>query len=272
LLLKGELGKQTRLGSELLESWEEYVLYASLGGQGGVNGQAVHIGEHLITDSNWRIRHCRCDENIDVELLVIGSNSTCKRCFGLGDDKNFNFKVTEFVLEVHSAKHLFHLMYKSKENTEAFIAGLRSKANYTASRRSSYNKLFELSREELHRRVKSYFTARMRLPMVEAFSLFCATTVIPCIQVEPHHNIKESAAKTPCDYMLDDPDTTPAEANAVFHISTGQLRRQPGLHGTMVAISEKFRALDNGKATMKNRHRNLAVTLSMCFVSFLQNP
>jgi hypothetical protein len=256
LLLKSAIGKQTRLGSRLFPSWVQFAEHAWLEETSTIRGEKVHRIEHLKTEGDWRIRHRNCDPEACVEVWFSEGISTCKSCFGLGSERNFSWRVSDYVLDMHKAQLLFALMYKGEDAGVTLIEELRNGANYHP-RRYAYDKVFQLPKSDLHAEVKKSFVAKMRLRMTAAFSYFCSQTVVPCLQVEPHHTLRAVQSQRLCDFLLNDPDVTPSEYTAVFSIASLSIRRHPGLHGAAVAMAEKFKLLEAGKSTMRSRGRKL---------------
>ena len=61
LQLSSELGKQTRLGSDLKEVWLQFTKFANLEQVEGISGQKAHLISHDCNLNSWNLRSARCE-------------------------------------------------------------------------------------------------------------------------------------------------------------------------------------------------------------------
>ena len=253
LNLSGCFGRCTRLGSDLLASWKEYVIYADLFGASTVNGEARHVYQHLVNEDQWVLRHGKC-LNSGMICRNASGESVCRSCMGLGSDQKMLSKVCGLVLDLDIARLLYHHMYSS-DRVDEFVANLKEKPNYARRCQVSYDKAIDLSLVDLHKMVKKSWQARNR--MNTSMEHFFMLTVKPCIDVEPSCGIKELHLQKALDFMSREPGATPKDLEFIKAIMAGKLSRHPALHGLVVAIATKLDHLERGKSTMRNPKRSL---------------
>ena len=252
LRLNGALGLRTRLGGDLRHAWNEWAAFADLSRAVTVDGCACHSVQQHHRTQDWIIRHCRCSGS---GTLANSEESVCKLCFELASSQKFISKICGFVLDMDAARLLQKHMYAS-ERVGDFMAKCRDKALYQHRSKASYEKLFAMPVDQLHRQVRSTYHGRMAHSQTKAFEGFLAHTVLPCIEVEPKFSLKQQALENLLGFMRQDPNVAPADLNVVRTIVTGQLSRHPALHGVIAACAERCQRQEAGLSTMRNSHRH----------------
>lgn len=92
----------------------------------------------------------------------------------------------------------------------------------------------------------------------DALKLFFAQHIQPCLDTEPGHPVQHRQIERLMQFMMDDPNTTSLDAALVRNIITGRLSRHPAYQGVLIGCITKIKNMEEGRSTMRNRHRDLA--------------
>ncbi|CAK9110511.1 unnamed protein product [Durusdinium trenchii] len=252
LKLGSSLGQSTRLGSDLAPVWKEFAAYRQMQASTPC-GESTHVYEHLVTENDWIIRHCKCQKQ---DAVYTGDDgwSTCKICLSLGNDQKFLTRASQFVADLDEARLLFHRMYKSEVCPE-FIKTLKEKNVYQRRCKTNYDRFIDFDLPKLHASVRSKWVGRKGRQTSDAMGMLMAHVVLPCIDVEPSYGLKEANVDRLLKFMSNDENSNPKDLEIVKSIVTGQVSRNPALHGIMVALMTQFQNMESGKTTMRNPNR-----------------
>lgn len=252
LKLGSSLGQSTRLGSDLAPVWKEFAAYRQMQASTPC-GESTHVYEHLVTENDWIIRHCKCQKQ---DAVYTGDDgwSTCKICLSLGNDQKFLTRTSQFVADLDEARLLFHRMYKSEVCPE-FIKTLKEKNVYQRRCKTNYDRFIDFDLPKLHASVRSKWVGRKGRQTSDAMGMLMAHVVLPCIDVEPSYGLKEANVDRLLKFMSNDENSNPKDLEIVKSIVTGQVSRNPALHGIMVALMTQFQNMESGKTTMRNPNR-----------------
>ena len=195
--------------------------------------------------------------NLVVQVHINGDDQVCEECCNLGSQQRYLHKVSAFVHSMDEARLLYHRMF-AEESLEKFLVTLRESANYQNRAKHMYETSIARDAQDLHHRVGCVWRGRMGQENTEAINLFFAQFVQPCLDTEPGHPIQHKAIERLMAFMMNDPNTSSLDASLVKSIVTGKLARHPAMQGVLIGCMSNLRNWEEGKSTMRNRHRDLA--------------
>ena len=162
LRLNGSIGRQTRLGSDLRSMWDEYAKYADLTDANAPKGVQVHQITRIFSQNDWNFCHWQCASSSDETKQVRRNgegDATCSQCFSLASDQKFLSRVSGFVVDLDSARYLWHRLF-ANEKAEELEQSLRAKEIYQRRCQSTYDHLFSLDTEALYNKVRAQWHGR----------------------------------------------------------------------------------------------------------------
>ncbi|CAE7348804.1 unnamed protein product [Symbiodinium microadriaticum] len=186
LVLGSELGKRSRLRSNLLPVWQEYAEFAFLGNRLTVNGTSTHVVQRLCTTGDWHFRHVSCTGKAAEPIRAKDGSQACSLCFGLGNDKNFLHRIARFVRFLDMAR-LLHAKIYAKDTVDTLLDSMTQKAVFKERNAKDYQQFFDMETRQLQQEVRQIFHGSAQQRTTSAMHYFCAHVVFPCLQVHPDH-------------------------------------------------------------------------------------
>ena len=225
LVLGSELGKRTRLGSNLLPVWQEYAEFAFLGNRLTVNGTSTHVVQSLCTTGDWHFRHVSCTGKAAEPIRAKDGSQACSLCFGLGSDKNFLHRIARFVRSLDMAR-LLHAKIYANDTVDTLLDSMTQKAVFKERNAKDYQQFFDMETRQLQQEVRQIFHGIAQQRTTSAMHYFCAHVVFPCLQVHPDHVLQGVGLDTFYRLLQTNSSVLPADVQLVKQIACGQMHRR----------------------------------------------
>lgn len=259
LRLGNSIGRESRLGGDLLQVWATFSEFANFN-EKNFNELQNHQIMHLKNSQDWILQSSSCagkEQETECRISQEGE-SVCLHCVALGSSQRMMARACDLVFDLDMASLLYKRLYEC-EQIDHFIEKLRGSPNYIRRKKASYEKFFEFDCAMLHRKLRPAWYGRAGHKLTESMAIFMARIVTPCLEVEPSdgNGLRSVQIERVLSFMRSDQDTTPNDLQIVKALATGQLHRHPVLHGVVSACMNRLDMLEKGKSTFRCPKRNL---------------